>query len=106
MESDHVAGCSPGMNDEAAQDRGDRMQLVLEGGDDPKIPATPAEGPEQVLVGFEARVPKLPVRRDDISGQEVVTRETILTPHPSHAAAECKSSDTGLAHNPTGCCEP
>jgi hypothetical protein len=72
-----------GIEHHATQHQGaDRMELVLEGGDDAKVPAA-SHAPEEsrVLGGTGGQEPA--VGRDDIDGEEVIGDQAVLASQPA-----------------------
>ena len=85
-----------------AHDRADRVQSVLETRGDTKVASAPAYRPEQVGVRLGVHAPELTVRGDDVSGDEIVDRETVLPHEVADAAAKrepTKPDRAGIAES-------
>ena len=88
---------------EAAGDhRPDRVQPVLERGDDAEVAGAAADGPEEVGVLGGARVDELAVGEHDVDAQQVVDRHPEAAAEPAEAAAEREAGDTGIADRAAG----
>ncbi len=77
----------------AAHGRLERMQRVLEPGDDAEVPAAAADRPEQVrmMLGIDAQ--ELAVGGHDVGGQERVDRQAVLADQIADTAAERDPAD-------------
>ena len=75
VELQHLRRARERMDHEAADDhRPDRVQPVLERGDDAEVAAAAADGPEEIGVLGGARVDELAVGEHDVGAQQVVDR--------------------------------
>ena len=77
------------VHDLARQDLADRMQLELEGSDDPEIAPSTAHTPEQVgvLAGTGSEHPS--ISRDEVHRQQIVNGQSVLAHEPAQTAAQC-----------------
>ena len=81
------------------------MQPVLEGRDDPEVPATAADGPEEVLVLGFTGPHQLAIGRHDICGQQVVTGQSIGSVEPAKSAPHGEAGDPGHRHGAQWGCQ-
>ena len=81
----------------AANDRGDRVQPVLEAGGHPEVAATAADRPEQVRVVVGVGPQQLAVGGDEVGGQQVVDGQAVLADQVADAAAEGDPADADRA---------
>ena len=86
----------------AGQTGANGMQLILEGGHDPEVPAAAPHAPEQVRMRGGTGREELAVGGDDIDGEEIITDETVLPREPAQAAAQGEARDTGVGDGATG----
>src|SRR5204863_7998218 len=82
------------------------MEGVFERGDDAEVAASPAQGPEEVLVLLLTGEHDLAVGRDDLGGQQVVAGEAVLPREVADAAAQREAGDAGRADNAAGRGQP
>jgi hypothetical protein len=73
---------------ETTHDLINRVELVFEGRDDPKVASTSAQCPEEVRILIRARVPQLPVCANHVRGNEIVTSRPKPSEEPAEPAAE------------------
>jgi hypothetical protein len=76
--------------------RSDRVQPVLERGDDAEVAAAAAERPEELLMLVLRGTHDVAVRGDDHGCDEVVDGEAVRPAEPAHAAGERQRRDPGL----------
>ena len=88
VEPEQVDGAVERMNEETAQHHGDWMQPELERGDDPEIPAAPAQAPEEVAILLLARGDEPAIRGHQIDRDEVVAGEAVAAHQPAKPAAQ------------------
>jgi len=95
-----TSGASVEGVDHAAREdlRPQRMQAVLERGDDPEVPAAAAQAPEQVRVLLGAGRHALAVGGDDLGAEQVVARRPVLARDPAESAAEGETGHAGERH--------
>jgi hypothetical protein len=89
-----------------AHDRGDRVCLEREFGDDAEVPAAAANRPEEVRVLVGTRLHEASVREDDLRGQQVVDREAVAAGEVAVAAAQGQPCDASGRDDPGGDREP
>ena len=95
------------MHHHAADNGGpDRVQLVLEGGDDAEVAAAAADGPEEIGMLGRAGVNRVAVREDEIGAEQVVDRHAVTPAEPPEAAAQRESGDAGVTDRASRRCEP
>ena len=82
------------MGDQTADNLAERMQSVLEPGRDAEVAAAPAQGPEEVRMGFLGDVQHLAVRGHQLDGEQVVDGEAVDAVQPAEPAAERESGDS------------
>ena len=97
-----IAGDRQGVDEQARQDRADRVESVFEGGDDPEVPAPAAQAPEQVGILLGTRRQHPAIGRHDVGGDEVVAGQAVLPHQPPQAAAERQAGDAGRGDEPAG----
>ena len=74
------------MNHHARQESADRMNLVLEGGHDPKVAAATPYAPKELLVLGGAGGAELSVGSDYIHRAKVVHGKPVFATNPADAA--------------------
>ena len=95
------------MDDDAADDhRADRMELVLERGDDAEVAAAAAQRPDQIGVLTIGRVHQRAVGKDDVGAEQIVRGHAVATAQPAEAAAEREAGDAGVADGAAGRRQP
>ena len=77
-------------------DRPDRVQAVLERGDDAEVRSGAAHAPEQIGVVVLAGGDELAVRSNEVDGEQVVDRRAVLAHQPADPAAERQAGDPGV----------
>ena len=87
-------------------DRPDRVQAVLERGDDAEVAAAAADAPEQIGVVVLAGGDELALRSHDVHGEEVVDRRAVLAHQPADPAAERQARDPGVGDDAADGGEP
>jgi len=90
----------------AEDDRADRVQAVLERGDDAEIAAAAAQPPEEVVVLDGARRDEASVGGDHVGREEVVAGQAVLSHQPTDPAAEGEARDPGARDQAAGGGEP
>ena len=91
------------MDDDAADDhRADRMELVLERGDDAEVAAAAAQSPDQIRVVAIGRVHQRAVGQDDVGAEQIVRGHAVAAAQPAEAAAERQAGDAGVADRAAG----
>ena len=83
--------------DRPAEDHADRIEPVLEAGDDAEVAAAAANRPEQVGVLGLAGDQLAPVGGHDLDRDERIDREAVLADEPADAAAEGQPGDADRA---------
>src|SRR3989304_2311073 len=86
----------------AVEDWADRVQAVLEPGDDAEVAAAAAQAPEQVRVLVLAGLDDLAVGEDDLRTDHAVDRVSQLALQPTGAAAQREPCDAGGGHATAG----
>jgi hypothetical protein len=77
------------IEDRSSHDRRpDFVHPEFERGDDPKIPATPSDRPEQIIVLRRARGDELGVRCHDIDGKDTVASGAECAHQPTVSATQ------------------
>ena len=89
----------------AEHDRADLVQPVLEGDDDAEVAGASAQAPEEVRVLGLGRGHESPVSGDEIDGEQIVDRQTVLAGEPADSAAERQAGDSGVRDLAAGQCE-
>ena len=97
-DADRVADAGPAVGEQAADDALQRVQAEVETRRDAEVPATPAEGPEELRV----RRDHAPVGRDELGADEVVAREAVLRRQVADAPAQRQAADTRRPDDPSG----
>ena len=87
-------------------DRPDRVQAVLERGDDAEVRPGAAHAPEQIGVVVLAGGDELAVRSNEVDGEEVVDRRAVLAHQPADPAAERQAGDPGVRNDAADGGEP
>ena len=77
----------------AAEDLTDRVQLVLEPGDDAEVPAAAADRPEEIGVRGLARDDLPAIGGDHLDSLERIDGEAVLAHQPADTAAQCQAAD-------------
>jgi hypothetical protein len=77
----------------------ERVKVELEGRYDAEVWTGTAQRPEQVGVLVVAGADQPAIRRDNLSGAQVVDGEAVLALQPPHAAAQGQPADAGMGHN-------
>ena len=95
VEREDRLGLLERMDHDTGQHRADRMELVLEGGDDAKVPAATPHAPEEVGVLRGAGREELAVGRDEIDREQVIGGQAVLACQIAPAAAEGEPGDAG-----------
>ena len=94
VEAQHVARGLDRMDDEAARHSGpDRMEAVLEPGDDAEVAASAAQGPEQIGVLLLAGRQDGSVGCHELDGDEVVDGQPVLRHQEAESPAEGQAGD-------------
>ena len=73
IKAENIPGPGHRVNQQARQDRADRVELELKRGDDAEVSAATAQAPEEIFVFAGAGREEAPVGSDDVSGEEIVT---------------------------------
>jgi hypothetical protein len=81
----------------AANDRGDRVQPVLEAGGHPEVATTATDRPEQVRVVVGVDAQELAVGGDQLGGQQVIDGQAVLSDQVADAAAQGDPADADRA---------
>ncbi len=87
-------------------DRADRVEPEVEGGDDPEVAAAAPDRPEQVGVLVVRGHHLASVGRHDLGTEEVVAGEPELALQPAAPASQGQSSDPRLGHPAAGDGQP
>src|SRR5215813_3892298 len=82
--------------------RANRIELVLEGRNDAKVPAAAAHAPEEVGMLGGAGSPELAVGRDDIDGYEVIGSQAVLASQPADSGTQGESRNAGIGAGAPG----
>ena len=77
-------------------DRPDRVQAVVERGDDAEVPSGAAHAPKQIRVAVLAGGDELAVRSNEVNGEQVVDRRAVLAHQPADPTAERQAGDPGV----------
>src|SRR6266498_5612130 len=77
----------------AGTHRMNRMRLKQKRGDHAEVPATPANSPEQVAILVSAGNNEFPIGQDDVSREEIVNRQTILSRQVPNATAQSQAAN-------------
>src|SRR5438067_322544 len=80
----------------------DRMQLELEGRDDPEIATSTAHAPEQVGVLADTGSEHPSIGSDDLDCQQIVNGQAVLAHEPAQAAAEGQARQASSAYGAGG----
>ena len=104
--SNHILGVLDLEEHRPAGDLPHGLEAVLEVRHDAEIPATAAQGPEQVRVGLRTRGHERAVREDDIRGDQVVQGEAMAPREVPDSAAEGQARDPGRGDDPARRREP
>src|SRR6266511_5313649 len=103
MEREHLGRLVERPADDAAEhQRADRVEPVLERGDDAEVAAPTAQRPKQLGVGVLAAGEVAAVGRHDFRCDEVVAAESEAAREPAEAAAEGETGDPGCRHDAAG----
>ena len=78
------------------------MELILERGDDAKIPTAAAQTPEEVSVLGGTGHEQFAVGGDDIGREQIIAAQTTFPRQPAKATAEGEPGDTGIGDRATG----
>ena len=87
------------------EDFGDLMQAVLEARDDAEVATAASQSPHEIAVLGVAASHDGAVREDDLGGDEVVARQSVLAGEPADAAVERQPGDAGHRHEAERCGE-
>ncbi len=82
-----------GQNEHAAEDHINRMQTILEAGDDAEVTPTAAQCPEEIRVVIGIHMEQVAIRGDDVHRQQVVDGEAVLAHEIADAAAQRDAAD-------------
>src|SRR6185503_8230371 len=74
----------------------ERVQSILEIGDDPEVAAATAHRPEEVGILLLARMQHFTVRGDDVHAEQVVAAQTEFAHEPALPAAKRETGDAGV----------
>lgn len=85
--------------------RSNRMQSILEGRRNAKVPAAAAYGPKEIRIISSAHAPPLTVCRDEVRCNEVVAGNTEAPGEPAEAASQREPCDTSVGDLTEYCCE-
>ena len=69
------------------------MEAVLEGRDNPKVPAAPAYAPKEIRVFRGAGGQEAPISRDQIDREQIITREPVFPGQPTQTPAQREARD-------------
>jgi hypothetical protein len=72
----------------------------------PKFPPAAAQAPEELDVLSVARLDELASGGDQVDGEELVDRQSVLSLKPAEAAAERQAGDAGMGDDPARGREP
>src|SRR5690606_29787831 len=81
-------------NQHSADNLIDLMQPEFEAGDDAEVATATANRPEEIRMVVGVYVTYFAISGDDLSRQQVVHGETMLTNEKADTAAECKTANT------------
>ena len=76
--------------------------MVLERGDDAKIPTTAAQTPEEVSVLGGAGHEQCAVGGDNIGREQIIAAQATFPRQPAKATAQGETGDTGIGDRATG----
>ena len=82
-----------GEDEQAADDRVDRVEPVLQARDDAEVAAAAAQRPEQLRLGLGVHAAQPPVRGDDLRREQVVDGQPVLAHEEADAAGERDAAD-------------
>ena len=88
---DHVG--RRGEDEQAADDRVDRVEPVLQARDDAEVATAAAQRPEQLRLGLRVDAAQPPVGGDDLRREQVVDRQPVLAHEEADAAGERDAAD-------------
>src|SRR6266487_2993424 len=102
VEAQYLSRMFHRVHDLARQYLADRMQLELEGSDDPEIATSTAHAPEQVgvLAGTGSEHPS--IGRDEVHRQQIINGQAVLAHEPAQAAAQRQARQASSAYGAGG----
>jgi len=78
------------------------VQCIFEAGGYPKVSTAAAQGPEQIWRLLLAGPQDLAIGGDELDGQQVIERQSVLAHQPAQPAAECESGDACRGNDTAG----
>ena len=90
-----VEGYRARIQDHSTMDGSELVQAKLERGDDAKVAAATANGPEEIFILRGANRQVIAIGVHEVGGDDIVATEAVLTHEPADTAAERKPADAG-----------
>jgi hypothetical protein len=103
---ENLGGALPREEEDARVDLGNRVQLELERGDDPEVPAAAAKRPEELGVVLVVDCPEPAVRGHQLDRGDAVRGEPELARVPADAAAERVARDADVRRGACSAARP